>query len=143
MPYIRLYSREVPLAEKRILAEKLISIALSAFRLHPEDRHQITIQFISRNMSPARFDPLFRKGETTVVLEISDCELTAEKITAFIDAATPLLSQSAAVRHPGPIARMLGWKTDPARQIGFQFNLPSPGRASAFEAADWAADRAA
>jgi hypothetical protein len=145
MPYIRLYSREVSLAEKRLLAEKLITIALSAFRLRPEERHQITIQFMSRNMSPARFDPVFRKGETTVVLEVSGCELTAEKITAFIDAATPSLSHSAAVKPPSPIARMLGWERDPARQIAFQFNLPSPrtGSASASGVADWVADRAA
>jgi hypothetical protein len=145
MPYIRLYSREVPLAKKRILAEKLITIALGAFRLCPEDRHQITVQFMPQSMSPARFDQLFRRGEKSAVLEVSDHELTVEKITAFVEAATPLLSQSVAIRHGGPIARMLGWDTDPARQVAFQFNDTGPvaASASALDPADWATNRAA
>jgi len=145
MPYIRLYSREVPLAEKRILAEKLIAIALGAFRLRPEERYQITVQFMPRSMSPERFDQLLRKGEKSAVLEVSDHELTVDKISAFVEAATPLLSESTAVKHNGPIARILGWERDPARQIAFQFNVSTSaaGSAGAFGSTDWAADRAA
>jgi hypothetical protein len=143
MPYIRLYSREVSLAEKRILAEKLITIALSAFQLSPEERHHITIQFMPRSMSPARFDQLLRRGEKSAVLEVSDHELTVEKITAFVEAATPLLSESAAVKHSGRIARMLGREADPARQVAFQFNDTGPVVAGASGLADWAVDRAA
>jgi len=131
MPYIRLYSREVSLAEKRLLAEKLIAIALSALQLSPEERRTITIQFMPRSMSPARFDQLFRKGEKKAVLEVSDRELTVEKITAFVEAATPLLSQSAAVERSGRLARMLGWEADSARQIAFQFNDISSSARSA------------
>jgi hypothetical protein len=145
MPYFRLYSRELSLAEKRILAETLIAIALSAFRLRPDERHQITIQFMPRSMSPARFDQLFRKGEKTAVLEVSDHGLTVEKITAFVEAATRLLSESGAVKHRGRFARMLGWEMDPARQIAFQFNDTGSlaGSASASGLPEWAADRAA
>jgi len=122
MPYIRLYSREVSLGEKRLLAEKLISITLRALRLRPEERDQITIQFVPRDWSPAAFDSLLPLNEATAVLEVSDHNLTVQKITAFVEAAAPMLSQSAAVKPPGRIARMLRKEADPARQIAFQFN---------------------
>jgi len=132
MPYIRLYSREVSLGEKRVLAEKLISITLRALQLRPEQRNQITVQFVPRNWSPAAFDALLPSNDATAVLEVSDHDLTVQKITAFVEAATPVLSQSSAVKHPGRIARMLGREADPARQIAFQFNDTSSPSGSAY-----------
>ncbi|HZP24374.1 MAG TPA: hypothetical protein VFB04_13055 [Terriglobales bacterium] len=105
-----------------MLAEKLMSIALSAFHLSEQERHQVTIQFLSRSLCPAQLDGQFGSGETSAVLEVSEHDLTVQKITAFVEAATPMLSESAAVKHSGPIARMLGREADPARQIAFQFN---------------------
>ncbi len=122
MPYIRLYSREVSLGEKRLLAEKLISITLSALQLRPEERDQITIQFVPRNWSPKSVDSLFRSKEAAAVLEVSDHDLSVHKISAFVEAATPLLSQSAVIGHSSRVARMLGLAPDPSRQIAFQFN---------------------
>jgi hypothetical protein len=56
------------------------------------------------------------------VLEVSDHDLTVQKITAFVEAATPILSESTAVKHSSPLARMLGREADPARQVAFEFN---------------------
>ena len=130
MPYIRLYSQEVPLEEKRSIAQQLISITLSTFQLRPEERSQITIQFMPRQLSPWR-DASRTSGESAVMLEFSDQHLTAEKISAFVKAATPMLGQSAAVKPRSRIARMLGKKADPARQIAFQFReVRSQGKAA-------------
>ena len=129
MPYIRLYSREVSLEEKRLLAGKLIAITLSALKLRPEERERITIQFIPRHLSPRTVDALFRSEEAAAVVEVSDRDLTARKINAFVDAATPVLSRSAIVGRGSRIAHLLGFAPDSSRQIAFQFNqTSSPGK---------------
>jgi hypothetical protein len=125
MPYIRLYSREVSLEEKRSLAGKLIAITLNALKLRPEERDRITIQFIPRCLSPRNVDELFRSEQAAAVLEVSDRDLTPRKINAFVDAATPILSQSAVVGRSRRIARVLGIAPEPSRQIAFQFNQTS------------------
>jgi len=125
MPYIRLYSREVSLAEKRILAENLIVATLGALQLRPEERTNITVQFVPRHFAPSSFDSAFNANEPSAVLEVSHHDLTVHKIQALVEAATPVLRHSAAVPHPGRLARMLHLQADPARQIGFQFNETS------------------
>jgi hypothetical protein len=139
MPYIRLYSREVSLAEKRTLAEKLIRLTLGAFQLRPEERANTTVQFVPRQLAAGSFDSAFSADEPSAVLEISHHDLTVHKIQALVEAATPLLQESAAVPRPGRIARMLHMQADPARQIGFQFNkTSSPGRdAGSFASDEW------
>jgi hypothetical protein len=125
MPYIRLYSRQVPLAEKRLLAEKLISIALDAFEMQPEERYKISVQFVPRKLSPPSIDSLFRLDRAAAVLEVSDHNLTVHHITSFVEAATPVLSESAVAGRAQKMARMLGFNPDPSRQIAFQFNETS------------------
>lgn len=122
MPYIRLYSREVSLTEKRLLAEKLIRVTMGAFQLRPEERSNITVQFVPRQLAPGNTDGVFGTDEPSAVLEVSHHDLTVHNIQALVEGATPVLQQSAVVPHPGPIARMLHRQADPARQVGFQFN---------------------
>lgn len=139
MPYIRLYSRDVSLPEKRILAEELIRATIGAFQLRPQERSNITVQFVPRQLAPGSFDAVFSEDDPSAVLEVSHHDLTVHKIQALVEAATPVLQQSAAVPHPGRIARMLHMQADPARQVGFQFNeTSSPERdADRFAPADW------
>ena len=131
MPYIRLYSREVSLAEKRMLAEKLIVATLGALQLPPEERTSITVQFVPRHFAPSCFDSVLSANEPSAVLEVLHHDLTVHKIQALVEAATTVLRQSAAVPHPGRIARMLHLQADPARQIGFQFNETSSAETNA------------
>ena len=126
MPYIRLYSKDISLEEKRQIAEKLISIALRAFELHPEERYKVSVQFLPRKLSPAPIHSLFRSEKAAAVLEVSDHDLTVHHITAFVQEATPLLSQPAVVGQMRRLAHMLGLRPDPSRQIAFQFNDPGP-----------------
>ena len=123
MPFLRLYSRDVPLDEKRLIAQKLISITLHAFHLRPEQRNNITIQFIPRHTSRTINLPAGTCAQASdVVVEIADHNLTVEKITAFIEAATPMLSHSAAVKPRSRVARLLGIGSDESRQVAFQFS---------------------
>ena len=46
MPYLRLYSQDVSLEQKRVIARKFIDVSMHALQLRPEDRHRITIQFV-------------------------------------------------------------------------------------------------
>jgi len=129
MPFLRLYSRKVSLAEKRALAEKLIAITLGAFQLRPEERANISIQFVPRELAPSNSESAFSAHKPAAVLEVSHCDLTVHNVHALVAAATPLLGHSAVVPRPGRIAKLLGIKPDPARQIGFQFNEKgSPGK---------------
>jgi hypothetical protein len=137
MPYIRLYSRDVPLEEKRLLAQKLISITLRSFQLRPEDREKITIQFLSGHPTWAVEDlpPGSSTQPSDVLLELTDPDLTTEKMTAFVEAAAPMLSQAVPARGRGRIARLLGIGDDQSRQVSFQFsNANSQGKGTPVDA---------
>lgn len=126
MPYLRLYSSQVSVGDKWILAQKLISITLRALQLRPEQRDEITIQFLPRDLTPAPLDNLSPSNEAAAVLEVRCHDLTVQKISAFVEAAAPMLSQSVIVKHPSRVARLLGLEADASRQIAFQFSdMPS------------------
>ncbi len=122
MPYIRLYSRDVPLEDKRLIAQKLIAITLESFQLNPEDRGKITVQFVPRNRPLTDSDVSSCLEPFDAVVEVADHDLTVEKISAFIEAATPVLSQSAAVAVKNRFARLLGFRANESRQVAFQFS---------------------
>jgi len=124
MPYIRLYSRDVPLHEKRWIAQRLISITQRTFHLLPENADNITIQFLPRYKSPAVIDATESGSTETpeITLEVSSEQLPAESVSAFVEAAAPMLSHSAAVGRRGHLARLLRMGVDETRQIAFQFN---------------------
>ena len=115
MPYIRLYSREVPLETKRLIARELIKMTLDAFQLRPEERDRITVQFV-----PPAEDRDF-SSRNALKVEVSATPLTPKGISAFVAAATPMLKQ--AVGKPaGVLASMVECRADSSRQIAFQFN---------------------
>ncbi|HEY1731794.1 MAG TPA: hypothetical protein VGG15_08590 [Terriglobales bacterium] len=129
MPYIRLYSREVPLDEKRWIAQRLISITQRTFHLLPEHAGDITIQFLPRYKSPAIGDAAEggSAGTPEITLEVSSEKMQADVVSAFVEAAAPMLSHSAAVGRRGQLARMLRIGANETRQIAFQFNQLNSG----------------
>ncbi len=124
MPYIRLYSRNVPLHEKRWIAQRLISITQRCFHLLPENADNITIQFLPRHKSPAMTQACDNISAQTpdMMLELSSEELPQEAVSSFVEAAAPMLSHSAAVGRRGQLARMLRLGGNETRQIAFQFH---------------------
>jgi hypothetical protein len=128
MPYLRVYSRAVPLEQKRDIARKLIDITLRAFQLRPEDRSQITVQFLPLRHAWAAYaiQGYEQLPDYPLTLEVRDHNLTEGKRRAFASEAAPVLTKSLSASR-GPIARLLGRKPDPGRQVAFQFNdLDSP-----------------
>jgi hypothetical protein len=123
MPYIRLYSRDVLLHEKRWIAQRLISITQRSFHLLPENADNITIQFLPRHKSPAMIEaPEDSSAQPPeIMLEVSSEELPEEAVSSFVEAAAPMLSHSAAVGRRGHLARMLRMGANETRQIAFQF----------------------
>src|ERR1700742_4833494 len=86
MPYIRLYSRDVPLHEKRWIAQRLISITQHSFHLPPEDVDNITIQFLPLYKSPAMTEVSDNAtGQLPeITLEVSSEELSQEVVSSFV-----------------------------------------------------------
>lgn len=111
MPYLRLYSRDMPIDEKRLIAQKLIEITRRTFNMPPEKPNRITIQFIPR--------------DADFTLEVTAHDLTEGKKRAFAEEAVPLLAHLEPVKPRSRIARLLGVKSDTPRQLALQFNEPS------------------
>ena len=120
MPYIRLYSRNIPLHEKRWIAQRLISITQRTFHLLPEHAENITIQFLPKHKLPAAENISAQPPD--VMLEVSSEELPEEAVSAFVEAAAPMLSHSAAVGGRSQLSRMLRLGANQSRQIAFSFN---------------------
>lgn len=124
MPYLRLYSAEVPIEQKRVITQKLIEITMHAFCLRPEERYQISIEFISEPKSSLR--------DADCIFEVLGHDLTEEKKRVFaVETAvvlTPLLPLKSKMR----IARLLGVKPDVSPQIAFQFGELSPAISEPF-----------
>jgi len=123
MPYIRLYSRTLPLQRKRSIAHQLISITERAFQLSPEECGNINVQFLPPPLpgEGASLDPSRQKAD--VFVEVSDRYLTPEKMRAFAEASAPMLSGAVLTSESHRFARLLGLEADPALQVAFQFNV--------------------
>jgi hypothetical protein len=132
VPYLRLYSPDLLIEQKRAITQKLIEITLRTFHLRPEERHSITVQFIpppeaSEIDSP---QPLFPRG-TDFVLEVIAHHLTDAKKRTFREEAATMFP-SLLPTKAGRIARLLGIKPDPNRQVALQFGELSPAVSDPF-----------
>jgi hypothetical protein len=122
MPYLRIYSRAVPIEQKRILAEKLIEITLRTFQLRAQERNRITIQF----------QAIPRGSDFT--LEVIGHDLTDEKRKAFAEEASHMLTGLVPVKPRSRIARFLGINWEAPRQVVLQFDELSPAISDPFVA---------
>jgi hypothetical protein len=135
MPYLRLYSSDVSIEQKRAIAQRLIEITIRAFNLRLEERHSVTVQFIQ---SPQRsgvdsFQPLIPRG-ADFVLEVIAHHLTDAKKQAFGEAAATMLPPLLPTKARSRLARLLGIKSDPDRQVALQFAELSPAISDPFVA---------
>ncbi len=131
MPYLRLYSSDLPIAQKRVLAQRLIEITLRAFHLRAEDRHRVTVQFVPLPelcAVPGLRAKLPPGADST--LEVNGHDLTEEKIREFAQEAVPVLKASLSGKPKGRIARMLH-RANAAQQIAVQFH--ELGRTNAWD----------
>ncbi len=123
MPYLRLYSRDVAIEQKGIIARKLIEITLRTFHLRPEERNRITIQFIPPPQVSGvdGSQPAIPRG-ADFMLEVMAHHLTEAKKEAFAEETAAMLSPLLPTKARSRIAHLLGIKADPPRQIALQFD---------------------
>ena len=132
MPYLRLYARELPIEQKRVIAQKLIDITLRTFKLRANQKYQTSIQFITRQVSGVDGLRAAIPRDADFTLEVIGHNLTEEKKRAFSEEAAALLSPSVPVKPVNRIARLLGIKAKPTQQICLQFSELSPAVSDPF-----------
>lgn len=133
MPYLRLYARDLPTEQRRVIAQKLIEITLRTFQLRADQRYQTSIQFITQPQLSVVDEPqaaVPREGEFTP--EVLGHNLTKGKKRAFAEEAAAMLAHVAPMKPRNRIARLLGIKAKPAQQICFQFNELNPAISDPF-----------
>ena len=137
MPYLRLYSRDVSVEQKRAIAQRLIEITLRTFHLRPEERHNITVQFIPppelRRVDSSQ--PLIPRG-ADFILEVVAHHLTEAKKRAFGETVATMLPPLLPTKARNRLARLLGIKPDRGRQVALQFAELSPAISEPFVVAD-------
>jgi hypothetical protein len=123
MPYLRIYSREVPIEQKRVITQKLIEITMRAFHLREEERNRITIQFIPQppQRKGGAFWPVISRG-SDCALEVIGHDLTEEKMCAFTEEAAAIIPYLLTMKPRGVIARVLGATSNTHRELAVQFN---------------------
>ena len=133
MPYLRLHLPEVPIEQKRVIAQSLIAITMHAFHLRPEERYQVSVEFISE--PEASMTDRFESASPQVagcLFEVMGHDLTEEKKSAFRKEAAGALTAVLPARSTMWIARLLGVKPNESRQIAFQFGELSPAVSEPF-----------
>ena len=133
MPFLRLYSRDLPIEQKRVIAQKLIEITLLAFRLRADERYQTSIQFIALpqvcgvdGVQPSS------PRDAGFSLEVLGHRLTEEKKRAFAEEAIATLAHLVPVKPRGRIASLLGIQARTPRQVALQFHELSPAISDPF-----------
>jgi heterodisulfide reductase subunit A-like polyferredoxin len=141
MPYLRVYARELPIEQKRVIAKKLIEITVRTFRLRANQRYQTSVQFITQQSSGVDGLPATIPRGADFTLEVIGHDLTEEKKRAFAEEAAVMLASVAPVRPATRIARLLGLKANSSRQVALQFNELSPAISDPFivDSHGWAA----
>jgi len=123
MPYLRLHSPDVPIEQKRVIAQKLVDITLRTFHLRPEERNRITIQFIpTRQVNGVDGPQLAIPHGGDFMLEVMAHHLTEAKKRAFAEEAAATLAPLLPTKARSRIASLLGIKAYRQRQITLQFD---------------------
>ena len=133
MPYLRLYSRQLPIEQKRVIAEQLIEITLRAFHLRTADRYQTSIQFITlpRMRGIDGVDPSIPR-DADFTLEVLGHGLTEEKKRALAEEAPAALTHWVPAKPWSRIAHLFGIKLDKPQPIALQFHELSPAISDPF-----------
>jgi hypothetical protein len=127
MPYLRLYSRNVPIEQKGIVTQKLIEVTLRTFHLCPEDRNRVTVQFIPPpQVSGADVSQSVIPRGADFMLEVIAHHLTEANKKAFAEEAAAMLVQLLPTKPRSRSARLLGIKPDSPSQVALQFDELSP-----------------
>jgi len=132
MPYLRVYSRGLTIEQKRTIAQRLMDVTLHTFQLRPEQRNQMTIQFVTESQLDRLGGHALIPREADFKLEVISHDLTESRKRAFGEEAVSTFAQ---LEQPTPwerIARMFGVGSASAGRVIFQFNELSPAVSEPF-----------
>ena len=133
MPYIRVYLPKASVDDRRFIARKLIDVTLRTFHLRADERHRISVEFVSS--SPARWaDYLVHEAEDRedFMVEVMAHELSEERERAFSNAAAAVLDEFLTFRWQSRIARLLGINMHAHPKIAFRFGELNPAVSEPF-----------
>jgi hypothetical protein len=127
------YFPEASIEKRRFIAQKFIDVTLRSFRLRAEDRHCISVEFIST--SPVRREnhipPTTENGDDLMV-EVIGHDLTEERKHAFSGEAAAVLDEFFTPRWQNRITRFFGIETHTAPKIAFRFGELNPAVSEPF-----------
>jgi hypothetical protein len=98
-----------------------MDITLRTLSLRWEDRHRMIVQFKQLWQANKAADSQCVNQKDDCILDVSADGLTDEKKKAFAEEVTPMLARSLHREVESRLARFLGFKAEPTRQIAIQF----------------------
>src|ERR1700733_8495351 len=123
MPYLRLYSSEMTIQQKRLLAQRLTDITLRTLQLRSDQKNLITIQFVPFPEAAAHKElAAIVPSGADIAVEVVGHNLTVNKRKAFTDEVSAVLTGLVPAKRVGWIGRLLRREANAARQIALQFN---------------------
>jgi phenylpyruvate tautomerase PptA (4-oxalocrotonate tautomerase family) len=135
MPYLRLHSPKVPIEQKRIIAQRLIEATMRAFHLRPNERYNVSVEFVSEpNSSAADLVGGSLGRHADCIFEVMGHDLTEAKKKAFAKEVAALITPLLPLKSRMRLARLLGVKPDESHQIAFQFGELTPAISEPFVA---------
>lgn len=136
MPYLRVYSRGLPIEKKRVIAQKLMEITLRTFQLPPEQRNRMTVQFVSESQTDGLDgQPLVPRG-ADFKLEVLIHHPTESGKRAFGKEVASTFADLARPTRWRRISSKLGLSSASTPRIVFQFNELSPAVSDPFVVQD-------
>jgi hypothetical protein len=133
MPYLRLYARDLPIEQRRVVAQKLIEITLHAFKLCAKQRYQTSVQFVTQpEVSGGESLQATIPSGADFTLEVIGHNLTEEKKRAFAQEAVDMLTHMVPTRAGSRISRFLGIRAKRPQQVCLQFNELNPAVSDPF-----------
>jgi len=131
MPYLRVYSRGLPIEQKRVMAQKLTEITLRTFQLPPEQRNRMIVQFVTESQLDGVDGHAPLPNDVDFKLEVIIRHPTESRKKAFGEEAVRIFTELAPPSLWKRISRAIGVKTVSTRVV-CQFNELSPGVSDPF-----------
>ena len=131
MPYLRVYSRGLPIEQKRIMAQKLTDITLRTFQLPPEQRKRMIVQFVTESQPDRLEDHAPLPSDVDFKLEVILHHPTESGKRAFWQEAATVFADLARPTLWDRVRGAVGGKAAAARVV-FQFNELNPAVSDPF-----------
>lgn len=120
MPYLRVYSRGLPIEKKRIIAQRLlIEITLHTFQLPPGQRNQVPLEFVTESPLDRLDGHALIPGDADFKLEVIIHHLSESGKRAFGEEA---VSTFAELGRPTIWERIAGTVGVKSSQRGWLFS---------------------